>query len=93
MSNPAWRKLSQVFRRTRTRYPAFRRSTACTLIMQIGFEWDEKKAKSNVRKHRISFQEAVTVFRDPMALTMDDPDHSEDEPRLSPSATRSASDC
>jgi hypothetical protein len=46
------------------------------LIMQIGFEWDEKKAGSNVRKHRISFDEAVTVFDDPMALTLDDPDHS-----------------
>jgi|HubBroStandDraft_1064217.scaffolds.fasta_scaffold125901_2 hypothetical protein len=45
------------------------------LIMQIGFEWDEKKAGSNVRKHRISFDEAVTVFDDPMALTLNDPDH------------------
>jgi uncharacterized protein len=50
--------------------------------MQIGFEWDEKKAKSNIRKHRISFEEAVTVFDDPISLTMDDPDHSEDEPRF-----------
>jgi uncharacterized protein len=52
------------------------------LIMQIGFEWDEKKAGSNVRKHRISFDEAVTVFDDPMALTLNDPDHSEDERRF-----------
>jgi uncharacterized DUF497 family protein len=50
--------------------------------MQIGFEWDESKAKGNLRKHGISFDEAVKVFDDPMALTMTDPDHSEDERRF-----------
>jgi uncharacterized DUF497 family protein len=50
--------------------------------MPIGFEWDEAKARSNARKHRASFEEAVTVFIDPMAITRDDPEHSEDEHRF-----------
>lgn len=40
------------------------------------YEWDSSKARNNVRRHRISFDEAVTVFLDPFALTFDDPDHS-----------------
>lgn len=40
------------------------------------FEWDHRKAERNVKKHRISFDEAVTVFYDPLAATFDDPDHS-----------------
>jgi uncharacterized protein len=40
------------------------------------FEWDPKKATSNIRKHGVSFQEAATVFGDPLAITFDDPDHS-----------------
>ena len=44
-------------------------------------EWDQKKAISNRRKHKISFEEAATVFNDPLALTFSDPDHSEDEER------------
>lgn len=46
------------------------------------FEWDENKARTNLKKHGISFQEATTVFSDPMALTFDDPDHSFGECRL-----------
>ena len=46
------------------------------------FEWDPKKAKSNLRKHGVSFEEAATVFEDDLSLTGDDPDHSADEPRL-----------
>lgn len=46
------------------------------------FEWDRHKAASNRRKHRVSFDEAVTVFYDPLAATFDDPDHSEDEGRV-----------
>jgi len=42
----------------------------------VRFEWDHKKAKRNVKKHRVSFDEAVTVFYDPLAATFDDPDHS-----------------
>ena len=40
------------------------------------FEWDNKKAAKNLKKHEISFQEAASVFLDPLALTFDDPDHS-----------------
>ncbi len=46
------------------------------------FEWDGSKATSNVKKHRISFDEAVTVFYDALAATFEDPDHSDDERRL-----------
>ena len=46
------------------------------------FEWDRAKAEANLRKHRVSFDEAVTVFYDPLAATFDDPDHSVGERRL-----------
>jgi uncharacterized DUF497 family protein len=39
-------------------------------------EWDPKKAKLNLRKHRVSFEEAATALSDPMAATGADPDHS-----------------
>jgi uncharacterized DUF497 family protein len=44
-------------------------------------EWDPKKAKSNLRKHRVSFEEAATALGDPMAATGADPDHSITEER------------
>jgi len=47
----------------------------------VRFEWDSVKAASNFRKHRVSFDEAVTVFRDPLARIVDDPDHSAEENR------------
>ncbi len=46
------------------------------------FEWDRKKANTNRKKHGVSFDEAVTVFYDPLAATVDDPDHSISEDRL-----------
>ena len=46
------------------------------------FEWDPAKAVENIRKHRVSFEEAATVFGDPLALTFDDPDNSDQERRL-----------
>ena len=46
------------------------------------FEWDQKKAKSNLKKHSISFQEAATVFGNALSITFDDPDHSINEHRL-----------
>ena len=45
------------------------------------FEWDDEKAASNLRKHRIAFDEAVTVFGDAAALTFADTDHSNTEDR------------
>ena len=44
-------------------------------------EWDPKKAKMNLRKHRVSFEEAATALSDPMAATGTDPDHSITEER------------
>ena len=49
--------------------------------MAYNFEWDMKKASSNLRKHRISFNEATTVFRDPQAISIYDNVHSEFEDR------------
>jgi len=40
------------------------------------FEWDPEKAKRNLKKHGVSFEEAVTAFYDPLSATFDDPDHS-----------------
>src|SRR5438876_3819626 len=48
----------------------------------VNFEWDPAKARQNRRKHRVSFQEAATVFGDPLALTYPDPDHSITERRF-----------
>ena len=45
------------------------------------FEWDPRKAAANVRKHNVAFQEAATVFGDPLAITFEDPDHSMNENR------------
>ncbi|MCP4749511.1 MAG: BrnT family toxin [Proteobacteria bacterium] len=45
------------------------------------FEWNSQKAESNLTKHGVSFHEAGTVFSDPLAITFDDPDHSDGEYR------------
>jgi uncharacterized DUF497 family protein len=45
------------------------------------FEWDPRKADANLKKHGVTFQEAGTVFGDPLAITFQDPDHSEGEER------------
>jgi uncharacterized DUF497 family protein len=45
------------------------------------YEWDSRKAKANLRKHGVSFEEAATVFLDPFAVTYPDPDHSDEEIR------------
>jgi uncharacterized DUF497 family protein len=46
------------------------------------FEWDRDKAVRNHKKHGVSFEEAVTVFYDPLSATFGDPDHSAVEERL-----------
>ncbi len=48
----------------------------------IIFEWDTQKAKTNFEKHGITFDEASTVFKDTLSLTIEDPLHSYDEERL-----------
>ena len=47
----------------------------------MDFEWDPNKAASNLRKHKVSFNEAATVFGDFLSATFPDPDHSIDEDR------------
>ena len=49
--------------------------------MSYEFEWDARKADANLRKHDVSFNEASTVFADPLAMLMPDPDHSVGEER------------
>lgn len=46
------------------------------------FQWDPQKAASNAKKHSVSFEEAITVFADPLAVTILDPDHSVSELRF-----------
>lgn len=51
-------------------------------MSSIRFEWDPKKAEGNLRKHKVSFQDAQSVFSDEHALLIDDPDHSGEEDRF-----------
>ena len=50
--------------------------------MALQFEWDSRKAASNLAKHGISFEEGATVFGDPLGRIVDDPRHSSEEARL-----------
>lgn len=49
---------------------------------EISFEWDNLKNRINMMKHKISFEEAQTVFYDQNAIVFDDPDHSANEERF-----------
>jgi hypothetical protein len=51
------------------------------IAMERTFEWDEKKAKANLKNHQVDFEEAASVFRDPLNETIYDLDHSIDEDR------------
>ena len=51
-------------------------------MKRLNFEWDENKNKINKQKHRISFEEAETVFYDESAIVIEDPDHSQEEDRF-----------
>ena len=51
-------------------------------MMGYEFEWDADKARSNERKHGVSFDEAATVFADRFSLNMPDPSHSDEEQRF-----------
>lgn len=50
--------------------------------MALIFEWDDEKAKKNQRKHKVSFEEAKTVFGDPLLVSFPDEYHSDEEQRL-----------
>ena len=50
--------------------------------MNPSFEWNEDKASANIRKHQVGFDEAATVFLDPLARTMIDQEHSQSETRF-----------
>lgn len=49
--------------------------------MELHFEWDSRKASTNWRKHKVSFAEATEVFRDPLSLSIIDPEHAQAEER------------
>lgn len=49
--------------------------------MDLVFEWDEPKATRDEAKHGVTFEEAKTIFNDPFALTVSDPNHSDEEER------------
>jgi uncharacterized protein len=51
-------------------------------VGNIKFAWDRRKARSNLAKHGVSFEEAQTAFQDESARLIDDPDHSENEDRF-----------
>ena len=51
-------------------------------MRNLKFEWDHKKATSNANKHKVTFEEARTVFLDPNALVIPDPEHSSTEERF-----------
>lgn len=51
-------------------------------MAEIHFEWDKKKSANNKKKHKVSFEEAETVFHDVNARLIADPDHSEGEDRF-----------
>jgi uncharacterized protein len=46
------------------------------------FEWNPEKAKANLKNHKVSFEEAQTVFKDPLFIIYSDPDHSVEENRF-----------
>ena len=50
--------------------------------MALEFEWDPQKAAANLAKHKVSFEEAATVFGDPLGRIVADPRHSSDEERF-----------
>ena len=50
--------------------------------MAIEFEWDPAKAELNLKEHGVSFEEATTVFRDTLSITIIDPDHTNSEHRF-----------
>lgn len=50
--------------------------------MALTFEWDPTKARTNLRKHGVSFREAVSAFMDGLSVTILDRDHSDEEERL-----------
>ena len=49
--------------------------------MPLAFEWDPRKARSNLAKHGVRFEEASTVLGDPLSITIPDPEHSRSEER------------
>ena len=57
------------------------RNAPCATLQPVRFEWDPEKAALNLEAHGVSFEEAASVFGNPLAVTFFDPDHSESEDR------------
>ncbi|MEO1094709.1 MAG: BrnT family toxin [Cyanobacteria bacterium J06638_28] len=62
-------------------YPCLREGSEVEHTLQYTFEWNPQKAQINSHKHKISFDQAATVFKDPNALSLFDEEHSQDEER------------
>ncbi|MFQ5799446.1 MAG: BrnT family toxin [Bacteroidota bacterium] len=84
------RHVSSFLRVSNVLYPGGQSFEACgrlskeeksCYVLPVEFEWDPKKAAKNLRKHRVSFNEAATVFGDLLGTTVPDPDHSLAEDR------------
>ena len=67
--------------------------TLCATLLTVRFEWDPDKAAVNLDPHGVSFEEAATVFGNPLAVTFFDPDHSEEEAPIWPSGSLKPADC
>jgi len=59
--------------------------------IELLFEWDDDKGKANLKKHKVGFAEAKTVFNDPLLITFLDDEHSKEEDRLISIGTSSSS--
>ncbi|MCR4317142.1 MAG: BrnT family toxin [Planctomycetes bacterium] len=51
------------------------------MSVELVFEWDEEKSNSNLKKHKVGFEEATDIFRDPLQLSVYDEEHSKHEER------------
>jgi uncharacterized DUF497 family protein len=58
-----------------------RRDEIAVTSIELNFDWNPDKAQQNLKKHRVSFERATTIFRDPAMVSVFDEEHSEDEER------------
>ncbi len=69
------------WRRSQPKHPLRRPKNQCDTCV-VNYEWDKQKSVDNLAKHKVSFEEAKTVFDDPLYVEFYDPDHSIDEHRF-----------
>ena len=79
-SGGGWARLTPTVRRAGARW-RISHSDGYASMTHTQFEWDNTKAAKNLRKHQVSFDEAASVFADPLFITVVDEEHSDDEER------------